>query len=84
MHAEYTAVDILTVVLIYVWVGVGAYITHRARDEGCGIRILLAFLFTKGLIAYYTVYIFVVLYRTLKGFIVGIKEGRAEKRDGGE
>ncbi len=72
---------ILTPVLLTLWSLAGFYAAWHSRDDTWGIKGILFVLFFPSMTAFYSVYIFVILYRIVRGFSAGIQEGRAEKQD---
>lgn len=76
-HAEIVR-EILTILGVLAWIGFGSWLAYKNRNAGCGIKILLAMVFTKGLILFWIAYGGYIL---VKNFREGMKEGQAEKNE---
>ena len=74
---------IVQLVVFLVWTGTGIYLAHRSRQKGWGYKIMVYIFFTKGtlfyLFFYYAPY---NLFRTIKAFVLGLREGQEEKERG--
>lgn len=69
---------IIEFIVLVVWITVGIFVAYKTRNASCGIKILLCIVFIKGMFLFY---IFDFIYTVIKQFIVGVKEGRAEKSE---
>ena len=75
-----TAIGIFQAVVFIVWIGGGAYLAHRSRSKDWGYKILVYLFFTKGAILYlFFYYAPSILIRSIRAFILGMKEGREER-----
>lgn len=68
---------IVGLILLLVWAGIGIWIGYITRKSSCGIRFLVLFLFTKGVILFWIPY---GIYALIKNFKEGMKEGNIEKQ----
>ena len=81
----YTSEDIIAGVivtlLVLAWFGFGIWLSHRTRESGCGTKIAVAIVFTKGFVLYWFCYgLFYMPGKIVINFIKGMKEGRVERQ----
>lgn len=61
----------------YAWIILGIYIAHRTRHQERQWRILIAIVTLPGSVIYR---IFMFFKRIISSFVIGLKEGRGEKK----
>ena len=73
--------DAISGIVFLAWLGAGVYFAHRSRGKDWGYKFWVYFFFVKGailyLIFYYAPYI---LIKTIRAFVLGMNEGRAQKK----
>ena len=68
---------IIKAIAFYVWLILGIYVAHRIRNDELTWRILVGIVFPPSFIIYYIVRL---VFRTIKAFIAGLKEGRGNEK----
>lgn len=68
---------IIEFIVLVVWITVGIFVAYKTRNASCGIKILLCIVFIKGMFLFY---IFDLIYTIIKQFILGVKDGRTDRK----
>ena len=72
---------IIVILVVLAWFGFSIWLSHRTRQSGCGTRIAVAIVFTKGFVLYWFCYgLFYVPGKIVVNLIKGMKEGHDERK----
>lgn len=80
MESNVVVYPVVRYVLTALWGIAGFYAAWHSRNDTCGIKGILFVLFFPSMTVFYSFYIFVILYRIVRAFLTGIKEGGTEKK----
>ena len=69
--------EIITIISIFVWIGVGIFLSYKHRKSPGAIKILVFVLCTKGFVLFYIPY---YIYILIKNFKKGMKEENIEQQ----